>query len=125
MLNKLKFAWKEAIEKELKSYLGVDEIAPVTIGLPPKPEMGDAAYPMFPYAKLAGKNPAVIAKDIADRLADSHPAGRIILAGPYLNVAIDMSALAPALLDKINAEGDKYGWSDSMKDKKVHSISDI
>ena len=119
MLNALKLAWKEAIEKELKSYLGAESIAPLTIGQPPKPEMGDAAYPMFPYAKAAGKNPAQIAKDIAEKLGDDHPAGRIILAGPYLNVAFDISSLAPALLEKINAEGDKYGWSDSMKDKKV------
>lgn len=119
MLNKLKYAWKEALENELKSYLSVEEIAPLTIGQPPKPEMGDVAFPFFPYAKLAGKNPAMIAKDIAERIADKHPAGRIILAGPYLNVAFDLGLLASDILSSVESQGDDYGTSDSQKGKKV------
>ncbi|MBQ0070864.1 MAG: arginine--tRNA ligase, partial [Spirochaetales bacterium] len=119
MLAQLKNEWKEVLEKELKAYLGTDTIAPLSMGNPPKAEMGDVAFPMFPYSKAAHKSPADIAKDIQTRLGDNHPAGRIILAGPYFNVALDISALAPSLLKKVEEEGDKYGWSDSMQSKKM------
>lgn len=119
MLNKLKLAWKEALEKELKSYLGCDDITPLTIGQPPKPEMGDVAFPLFAYAKIAGKSPALIAKDLSDRLGDNHPAGKVILSGPYFNVAFDLSLLAGAILDSVEKSGDLYGTSDSQKGKKV------
>ena len=119
MLNKLKNAWKEAIEEKLKSYIGKEDIVPLTIGQPPKPELGDVAFPMFAYAKSVGKNPAMIAADIADLLADNHPNGRIILAGPYLNVAFDISALAGDILSSVEDAGESYGNSDSQKGKKV------
>ena len=119
MLNKLKYEWKNALEKCLKSYLNVDEIVPLTIGQPPKPEMGDVAFPFFPYAKLAGKNPALIAKEVAESLGDNHPAGRIILSGPYLNVAFNLSDLAPNILSLVQEMGDNYGCSDLQAGKKV------
>ena len=78
MLNELKNAWKDAIEKELRSYLSTDDIPALAIGLPPRSDMGDAAFPMFPYSKLAHKAPAVIASDIAARLTD-HPEGEMLL----------------------------------------------
>ena len=57
MLTELKNEWKKAIEEELKSYLKCDSIPALAIGVPPKSEMGDAAFPLFPYAKAAGKAP--------------------------------------------------------------------
>ena len=50
MLNELKNSWKDAIEKELRSYLSTDDIPALTIGLPPRSDMGDAAFPLFPYS---------------------------------------------------------------------------
>lgn len=119
MLNKLKYEWKNALESCLKSYLNVEEIVPLTIGQPPKPEMGDVAFPFFPYAKLAGKNPALIAREVAEALGDNHPAGRIILSGPYLNVAFNLSDLAPGILSLVQKMGDGYGSSDLQSGKKV------
>ena len=90
MLSELKNEWKNTIETELKSYLGTDDIPVLSIGVPPKSEMGDAAFPMFPYAKAAGKAPALIAKDIMAALAEKdHPEGEMLVAGPYLNIRFD------------------------------------
>ena len=119
MLNTLKNAWKEAIEKELKDYLGEENIAPLTIGVPPKADMGDAAFPMFAYAKSAHKAPAVIASDIASRLEKSHPAGEVSTAGPYINVAFDLSSLSSSIFDKVESEGDSYGNSSQMKGRRM------
>ncbi len=120
MLAKIKEEWKKRIEDELKSYLGLDDIAPLTIGVPPKKEMGDLAFPMFPYSKAAGgKAPFLIAKEIMERIGEDHPEGRIILQGPYLNVALDIPALSESIFLDVLEKGEKYGLSDSLKGKKM------
>ena len=53
MLSRLKNEWKEFLENSLREYLGSNEIAPLSMGVPPKREMGDVAFPMFPYSKAA------------------------------------------------------------------------
>ena len=115
MLTKLKEDWKKRIEDELKAYLGTDEIAPLTMGVPPKKEMGDIAFPMFPYSKSAKKAPAEIVKDIGKRLEENHPEGKMIAAGPYLNVQLDMASLASSIVGAVRDGGDRYGWGDSFK----------
>ncbi len=120
MLNTLKNAWKEAIEKELKEYLGSDDIQSVTIGVPPKADMGDAAFPMFVYSKSAKKAPALIASEVAKRLEEKdHPSGIISTAGPYINITFDLSSLSSSLFDEVESKGDEYGKSDTMKGKRM------
>ena len=119
MLEELKYAWKEAIEKELRALAGSDDIPALTIGQPPKSEMGDAAFPLFPYAKALRMAPAKIAEAVAARLEESHPAGEMLLAGPYLNVRFDIPQLADSILGRVEKEGGAYGRNDSGKGRKV------
>ena len=120
MLSELKNEWKKTIEAELRACLGNDEIPELVIGIPPKSEMGDAAFPMFPYAKAAGKAPALIAKDIMEALSGKeHPAGEMLVAGPYLNVRFDIPSLAGDILSEVEKAGDDYGKVDDLAGKKV------
>ncbi len=120
MLRKLKAEWKKRIEDELKEYLGTDEIPSLTMGVPPRKEMGDLAFPMFPYSKTAHKSPVQIASDIAGRIsASSHPDGRMILQGGYLNVALDMASLSEMIVTAVRKEGDAYGSGDTLKGRKM------
>ena len=120
MLNELKNAWKNAIEAELRSYLALDEIQELSIGVPPKSEMGDAAFPMFPYAKAAGKAPALIAKDIMAALAEKdHPEGEMLVAGPYLNIRFDIPSLAGKIISEAENGGDSYGTVKDLEGKKI------
>ncbi len=120
MLNELKNEWKNAIESELRSYLGVDDIIPLTIGVPPKSDMGDAAFPMFPYAKAAGKAPAIIAKDIMATLSEKpHPEGEMLVAGPYLNIRFDIPSLADAILSEAEEKDQEYGHVTDLAGKRV------
>ena len=79
MLSRLKNEWKTFLENELKAYLGTDEITPLSVGVPPKSDMGDIAFPMFPYAKAARKGPQQIAQDLKDRIGENHPEGTILI----------------------------------------------
>ena len=120
MISELKNEWKNAIETELRAYLGTDSIPELTIGVPPKSEMGDAAFPMFPYAKAAGKAPAIIAKDVMAALgAKDHPAGEMLVAGPYLNIRFDIPSLSDAILSGAETRGDSYGHTEDLSGKKI------
>ena len=120
MISELKNEWKNAIETELRAYLGTDSIPELTIGVPPKSEMGDAAFPMFPYAKAAGKAPALIAKDVMAALeAKEHPAGEMFAAGPYLNIRFDIPSLSDAILSEAETRGDAYGHTEDLSGKKI------
>lgn len=119
MLSRLKNQWKEFLENTLKEYLGSNEIAPLSMGVPPKREMGDVAFPMFPYSKAAKKSPKDIAEDLLKRIGDDHPTGEVVLAGPYFNVKLDISALSSSILKEVEEKGDSYGKSDRLKGKKA------
>ena len=119
MLSRLKNQWKEFLENTLKEYLESNEIAPLSMGVPPKREMGDVAFPMFPYSKAAKKSPKDIAEDLLKRIGDDHPTGEVVLAGPYFNVRLDISALSSSILKEVEEKGDSYGKSDRLKGKKA------
>ena len=51
------------IAKALAGYLSVDQEEVLeNLGRPPKPDMGDIAFPCFRYAKVQRKSPAAIAQ---------------------------------------------------------------
>lgn len=65
---------------------------------PPDPSLGDLAFGCFPLAKALGKNPVLIATDLAAELAPALAAGKGMLsgvkaAGPYLNFIADPERL--------------------------------
>ncbi len=124
MLQKIRNEWKDVVEKEVFALLeekGVEEKTPLQAGTPPKPEMGDVAFPMFTYSKALRMGPPMIAKEIKERLEkrDNLPAGELLLAGPYLNVKISISGLAVALKERIESEGDSYGSNNTQNGRKV------
>ena len=119
MLSRLKNEWKEFLEAKLKDYLGSNDIAPLSMGVPPKREMGDVAFPMFPYSKAAKKSPKDIAEDLLERIGEDHPVGEVILAGPYFNVKLDISALSASILKEVEEKGDDYGKGHSLDGKKT------
>ena len=119
MLSRLKNQWKEFLENSLKEYLGTEDIVPLSMGVPPKREMGDVAFPLFPYSKAAKRSPKDIAEDLLARIQNNHPAGEVILAGPYFNVKLDISALSPEILKEVEEKGSDYGKSEKQKGRKT------
>ena len=120
MLGELKKEWKKVIEAELRSYLGKDDIPELTTGVPPKSEMGDVAFPMFPYARYAGKAPAQIAGDIKAALEKGeHPEGEILTAGPYINIRFDIPSLSDRILGEAESRGESYGCTEDRKGRRV------
>lgn len=91
-----------AVRALLTDLLG-DELAAVarleeSLVAPPRPEMGDLAFPCFPLAKALRKAPPAIAQELAERARPAGLVARVVAEGPYLNFFADARGLLQALL---------------------------
>ncbi len=89
------------------------------IALPPNTEMGDYALPCFKLAKLLRKSPVVIAESLRDTVTLDEVISDVTAVNGYLNFKINKSGFVQATLDKILAEGDKYGASNIGNGKTI------
>jgi arginyl-tRNA synthetase len=120
----IKEQWKKIIAESLKI---MAETASIDLGnpydriiveTPPKPEMGDLAFPMFPFARDFRKAPPVIAAELVSIIGDSVP-GKVQTAGPYLNVFISRNAVIKSVLESVSEKADEYGKTESLKGQKI------
>ncbi len=88
-------------------YLPKEKIS-MLIERPKNPKMGDYAFPAFALAKIEHKNPALIAKDIAEKISDDNFTS-IQAVGPYVNFAIDHAKLVNATLNDVLTEKEHFG----------------
>ncbi|MFR3699708.1 MAG: arginine--tRNA ligase [Coprococcus sp.] len=88
------------------------------IEIPPKPEMGDFAFPCFRLAKSYHKAPPMIAQDLKESIGDQAFLSEINVVGGYLNFYVDKAQYAQQIIDKYNNATD-YGCSDQGKDKTI------
>jgi len=88
------------------------------IEIPPKPEMGDFAFPCFRLAKSYHKAPPMIAQDLKESIGDQAFLSEIKVIGGYLNFYVDKAQYAQQIIDKYNSATD-YGCSDQGKDKTI------
>ncbi|RKX81730.1 MAG: arginine--tRNA ligase, partial [Spirochaetes bacterium] len=78
-MNDIKLDWKLKLEEALFALAlkkGLDisrESIDLIVEKPPKPEMGDLAFPLFSFAKMFRKNPAEIAADVKLYLNETDP----------------------------------------------------
>ncbi len=92
-------------------------VSDIIIEIPPKPELGDIAFPMFPYAKILKKAPPIIAAQIVDNIQDKDNQYKAI--GPYVNVFIAKQPVIKKAIEKVFEEKDKYGFGAGRKDEKI------
>ena len=92
------------------------------IEIPPKPELGDFAFPCFRLAKVMRKAPNMIAADIAAAIDAASFDGkenidRIEVQGAYLNFFIKKEAYVNSMLQRIS--GENFGKSDEGNGKTI------
>lgn len=83
---------------------------------PPNPDLGDIAFPMFPFARILRTSPAQIAQEVVRRLgAGAAPSGGTpAAAGPYVNVRLDRPAVTAETLAAVSREGEAWGRTDGL-----------
>ncbi|MFP4534111.1 MAG: arginine--tRNA ligase [Spirochaetaceae bacterium] len=125
-MKAIREAWKEYVLDALLSFaseqgleVGRESLAAeLIVERPPKPELGDLAVPMFPYAKILRMAPQKIAESVAAKLNEEQ-GGECESAGPYLNVWLSRSSVAKEVLGAVDREGERYGRSDRFAGRKV------
>ncbi len=95
----------------------------ITFTVPPKPEMGDLAFACFELAKKENKNPAEVAKELAEKLATKlgsvKAVEKVAAFGPYVNFYFEVGIYAKIVLDEILKKNKKFGINTDGKNKKV------
>ena len=126
-MNKYQDQWRRIIADALEKYAaetgaaGVDAGA-LVVETPPRPEMGDIAFPMFPFAKVLRKGPPQIAVEVAKRaagIADAAGAGTAAAEGPYVNVRLVPSAVIADVISEIGSQGPSYGRGPALNGNRV------
>ncbi|PEE41206.1 arginine--tRNA ligase [Bacillus pseudomycoides] len=101
----------------LKSELSLEQITGL-IETPKQDEFGDAAFPCFMLAKQYKKAPAVIAKEITEKL-DNPFFTKVKAVGPYVNVFFNRDIVSDEVLKTILAEKEEYGQGHFGREKTV------
>src|SRR5690554_536802 len=128
-MQQIRESWKKIVEEELEAYglevLGSSEAiraaGELSLQKPPKPEMGDIAFPLFIYAKAFRSSPQQVAQALQERLAKRSdlPKGEVLTAGPYLNIKVDVTELAQHLYQEVLEAGERYGSNQNLKGKRI------
>lgn len=87
------------------------------IEIPPKPELGDFAFPCFRLAKSMHKAPNLIAADIKAGIGDVDFLEKIDVQGAYLNFFVKKEILVKTMIDA--ALQDNFGGSDEGNGKVI------
>lgn len=115
-----KTAWKAIVARALAAYIAekgspAEPPSPESVVLerPPKPELGDFGFPMFPYAKLLRAGPPMLAQALAALVAkdpEAQALGTAVAEGPYLNVRLSRAPEAARIL----AEAGQASWGATL-----------
>lgn len=97
--------------------LSSEEISQL-IEIPPKPEMGDFAFPCFRLAKSYHKAPPLIAQELKESIGDQSFLSEIKVVGGYLNFYVDKAQYAKQIIDKYYSSED-YGKSNEGNEKNI------
>ncbi|MGH4118649.1 arginine--tRNA ligase [Clostridium sp.] len=103
--------YKKIVVERIKQLVDLEiETIENLIETPPRPEMGEFAFPCFQLAKTMKKAPAMIAKDLKEKI-EKEGFEKVECFGPYLNFFLDKSVFIKKTVEKVLAEGDSYGSS--------------
>ena len=86
-------------------------------GTPPRGDMGDLAFPLFPFAKDFRRSPASLARELAEHLGgESEGVG---FAGPYVNIRINRSEFIASTLKAVESAGTSWGSGDELAGRRI------
>ena len=103
------------INKDGSSSFSIDD---VLVETPPNQDLGDIAFPLFPFSRVLKMSPDKIGHALLEKLEkDDKVEAKIV--GAYLNIFLDRKEETKAVITKILNEKDSYGASEMLKNKKV------
>ena len=115
---------KKAVVALIKEQLGEMEESQIEslLEVPPRPELGQVAFPCFLLAKQMKKAPAQIAIDLAKEMSVKKGPfiSRVEAAGPYVNFAADFTLLGQEIIAGVlKGTFFHYGFEGSAKKERI------
>ena len=98
--------------------LSVDDVVAL-METPPKPEMGDYAFPCFTLAKTFRKAPNMIAEELVGKIQTGDRIAEAKAIGPYLNFFVGKGSFVGETLAQVLAQGANYGRQSLGQGKTV------
>ena len=119
--------WKKRISDALNSVLALENREEkinqdqIVIELPPKPEYGDFAFPMFTFAKIFRRPPQKIAEAAAEhvQIENDEMPGTLSAVSGYINVFLKRAAVFSQVLEEVLSQGTDYGKNQSLKGQNI------
>jgi arginyl-tRNA synthetase len=129
-MNPIKEKWQHLMQEALNELLKKQNTEPLTpeaiiFETPPRPELGDMAFPMFPYARHLKKAPPEIAKSVVAALETFTTAhsqalpGKVTIVGGYLNVFFDKPAIIGSILEEALQPQSRSVYTEKLKGKRI------
>lgn len=110
--------FKLEIAKKISGLIDMEvEKAMELMEKPPQANMGDYAFPCFQLAKVMRKAPNMIAAELAAKVQPDDIVEKAEQAGGYLNFFINKKVYIRETIQRVLADGDKYG-SDTIGEGK-------
>ncbi|MDP2815123.1 MAG: arginine--tRNA ligase, partial [Rectinemataceae bacterium] len=126
-MTDLKSTWKNIVARAIGAHMagcGIPGTPPgpgsVVLEKPPRSELGDFGFPMFPFAKLLRSSPVQLAKSIGLIIASDPEAasfGTALAEGPYLNIKLARTPFISDLMAEISSG--TWGKTDSQAGRRV------
>jgi arginyl-tRNA synthetase len=111
--------YKKLISEILSKHIEMDlEAIESLIEIPPKPDMGDFAFPCFKLSKSMKKAPNIIALELKEQFP-LEGFERVEAFGPYLNIFAHKASFVKTTIENILKEGDSYGASNKGEGKNI------
>lgn len=111
--------YKKLIAEKISSLTNIDtETIQGLIEIPPKPEMGDYAFPCFQLAKSMRKSPNIIAQELSQNIKIDEME-KIEVLGAYVNFFVGKSDFTKQTLEKVLKEKEMYGHTEVGKGKNI------
>lgn len=111
--------YKSKVAELIKKHVELEiEAIEKLIEIPPKPEMGDYAFPCFQLSKVMRKAPNMIAEELKNSMS-TDGFERIENLGPYVNFFVDKGVFAENTIKKALEDGENYGASNIGEGKTV------
>ena len=128
-MTRYKQIWKRIIHRAVETEAGAPVKADaVIVENPPRAELGDLAFPMFPYAPILKRSPNEIAERVARQVsvqqADQSGQGvtgteRIEVMGPYLNIHLDRPSVSAEMIAEVSESLEQYGRGEDLAGQRV------
>ena len=113
--------FKEEIAKLIAAEVTDLELSEIQgmIEVPQDSKMGDYAFPCFKLAKVMRKAPPLIAKNIAEKIADNEIFEKVEQVNAYVNMFISKEEFVKDVVEDVLEKGDGFGRSDIGGGKTV------